>query len=80
MMGTPKGIHLALPALGSSARLTVSVAIAAALKLELLVAPLGCEGPRPYPSPELLHPQVLRALQQFLSGGHVKVTKRKLWP
>lgn len=50
MMGTPKGIHLALPALGSSARLTVSVAIAAALKLELLVSPLGCEGPpRPLP-------------------------------
>ena len=51
-MGTPKGIHLALPALGSSARLTVSVAIAAALKLELLVAPLGCEGP-----PTLTHLQ-----------------------
>lgn len=79
MMGTPEGIHLALPAPGPSARLTVSVAVAAALKLELLAAPPGVKAP-PYPSPELLHPQVLRALQQFLFGGHVKVTKRKLWP
>lgn len=44
-MGTPEGTHLALPSPGSSARLTVSVAIAAALKLELLVGPLGCEAP-----------------------------------
>lgn len=78
-VGTPEGTHLALPAPGSSARLTMSVAIAAALKLELLVAPWGAKAPPTYTSPELLPPQALRALQQFLFGGHVKVTKRKMW-
>ena len=73
-----EGTYLALPAPESSARLTVSVATGAALK-RAVGCPPGVWGP-PYPSPELLRPQVLRALQQFLSGGHAKVTKRKLWP
>ena len=76
--GNTEGTHLALPAPGSSARLTVSVATAAARK-RAVGCPPGVWEP-PYPSPELLRPQALRALQQFLSGGHAKVTKRKLGP